>query len=997
MKKALLIILGFFLFVIVALAAIPFLFKDKIIERVDREISQAINAKVYYDLDQISLSVFRRFPHVSASLGQFGIIGNPPFQNDTLVHVNSLQVDFNLRSILFDDDPTLTGIHLDGGSLYIKVLQDGQANYDITYPSEDTVATETNFKLDVDLLEVSRLNVIYDDRQLDFFMALGNIELDGQGEFTAEVYDLPLRMRADIVDVTYGKTNYLRNKIFRAETTMNIDMGNMRFAFGDGEFALNDFLFDIDGFVAMPTEAIDMDLRVEGKDNTFRSILSLVPGIYTENFGSLKTSGTMSFLAFAKGSYDDNSIPQFAVNLTIKDGMFQYPDLPKPVSNVNIEMEVSNSTGNLDYTRINIPTFNLDFGSNPISGRFLLTDLVNYEMDGQLKGRLDLDEMTSIFPIDGMALRGLLDVNAMAKGRYDSVANIIPQINAELALRNGYVKSNEYPAPIDQLQVTASILNPSGKMDDFVVDLKQFEFELEDEQVSGRIKISDFAKLNWDGALVGTVDLGKMLTIFPMENVIMEGKLSADLQTKGSYKDVEEGRYNRLDTRGELDIAGFYFTSNDFPQGIRIKESKSQFSPERINLVSFDSRVGESPLVANGFLSNYLNFFLKENEILKGQLNLTSSRFNINQWLTSDGSTSESSELTVIALPKTIDFNMNISAAEVLYDNLTLKDVKGSLILKDGVLSFKDAAMRALGGQVVMNGAYDPRDLSAPRFNFNLNLSNLSIPEAFNSFSTVQAFAPVAQHMTGDFNTTLSFSGLLGPDMMPVLSSLDGKGLIRVAEAAFRDSPILRGITSFTRLNESNMLQFRNLAASFDINNGVMDVKPFDIRLWDYQATIQGSTGFDGTIRYLINMMVPAGRFGEQANNLLATISNTQASSSTLIPLSINLGGTYNSPQVGLAGGNSMETLLTNALRSRVASERENLQAQATEQFRAAEDSLKREIRARADILQDSVKREAERKVTDTRERAVEEAKNVLKGVIGRNRPAAKPDTTRKD
>lgn len=996
MKKALLIILGFFLFVIVALAAIPFFFKDRIIERVDREISQAVNAKVYYDLDQISLSIFRRFPHVSASLGGFGIIGNPPFQNDTLVHVNSLQVDFNLRSILFDQYPTLTGIHLDGGSLYIKVLQDGQANYDITYPSQDTVATETNFQLDVDLLEVSGLNVIYDDRQMDFFMALGNIELDGRGEFTAEVYDLPLRMRADIVDVTYEKTNYLRNKKFKAETTMNIDMGNMRFAFGDGEFALNDFLFDIDGFVAMPAEAIDMDLRVEGKDNTFRSILSLVPGIYTENFGSLKTSGTMSFLAFAKGAYSDTSIPQFAVNLNVQDGMFQYPDLPKPVSNVNIDMEVSNATGNLDYTRINIPTFNLDFGSNPISGKFLLTDLVNYEMDGQLKGRLDLEELTSIFPIEGMALRGLLDVNAMAKGRYDSVANIIPQINAELALRNGYVKSNEYPAPIDQLQVNASILNPSGKMDDFVVDLKQFGFELEDERVSGRIRVSDFAKMNWDGALAGTVDLGKMMAIFPMENIIMEGKLSADLQTKGSYKDVEEGRYNRLDTRGELDVAGFYFTSSDFPQSIRIKESKAQFSPERINLVSFDSRVGESPLVASGFLSNYLNFFLKDNETLKGQLNLTSSRFNINQWLTSDGSSSES-ELTVIELPKTIDFNMNVSAAEVLYDNLTLKDVKGSLVLKDGVLSFKDAAMRALGGQIVMNGSYDPRDLSSPRFDFSLNLSNLNIPEAFNAFSTVQAFAPVAQHMTGNFNTTLSFSGLLGPDMMPVLSSLDGKGLVKVAEAAFRDSPVVRGLTSFTRLNETSMLQFRNLSASFDINNGVMDVKPFDVRLWDYQATIQGSTGFDGTIRYLINMMVPAGRFGEQANNLLATISNTQANSSTLIPLSISLGGTYSSPQVGLAGGHSMETLLTNALKSRVSSERENLQAQATEQFRAAEDSLKREIKIRADILQDSVKKEAERKVTDTRERAVEEAKNVLKGVIGRNRPAARPDTTRKD
>jgi hypothetical protein len=999
MKKALLIILGLIVFVFVALVTIPFLFKDRIIERLDREIAAAVNARVYYDLDQISFSVFRRFPHVSATLGQFGVIGNPPFQNDTLIHVNTFQVDINLRSLIFDEFPTLTGIHLNGGSLYVKVLEDGQANYDIMYPSEDTIAKETNFQVDVDLLEVNNLNVIYDDRQLGFFMALADIKLDGSGEFTAAVYDLPVQMSARIVSLSYDDINYLSNKFFRAETTVNVDMEQMRFTFGEGEFALNDFLFDLDGFVAIPGEDIEMDLRVAGKQNTFRSILSLVPGIYTENFGDLKTSGNMSFRGYFKGIYNEQSFPEFAVVLHVQDGMFQYPDLPKPVSNIQFEMEVSNEKGDLAHTKIHIPTFNVDFGSNPLTGRFFLADMINYEMDGMLKGRLNLEELTSIFPIDGMALRGTLDIDAMAKGRYDTLSQIIPQLNADLILRDGFIKSIEYPAPIEKLNVNASVVNTSGKMRDFIVDLRQFGFELEDEVVSGRLKINDFERLNWDGALQGKVNLGKILAIFPIEGIIMEGNIAADLQTKGSYKDVEEQRFSRLDTRGEFTVSDFYFTSNDLPQGIRIRESKAQFAPERISLVSFDSRIGESPVNATGFLSNYLNFFFNENETLQGQLNISSIRFNINQWMTASEPTAENAGLSVIELPGNIDFSMNIAAAEVLYDNLILRDVKGNLILRDGVLTFKDAGMQTLGGSIVINGAYDPRDLTAPKFDFNLSLTNLSIPEAFRSFSTVQAFAPVAQHMTGNFNTSMSFSGLLGQNMMPVLSSLDGKGLLRVAEAAFKDSPIIQGVTSLTRLNEASMMQFRNLNIPFEINNGVMNIRPFDVRLWDYQATIQGSTGFDGSIQYLINMMVPAGRFGAQANNLLSALSNTESNANTLIPLSLNLSGSYNRPQIGLAGGNSMETLLTNALRSRVASERENIQAQATEQFRAAEDSLKRELKLKADVLQDSVKKEAERKVADTKDKAVEEAKTLLRGVIGRTRPvpAARPDTTRKD
>ena len=994
MKKTLLIIFGIFIFLLVSLLALPFVFKGKILERIDKEIAASVNAQVYYDFDNVSLSVFKRFPHISATVEQFGIVGNEPFLGDTLVHMDKLQVDFNLKSVLFGDIPTLTGIHLDGGSLFVKVLEDGTANYDITYPSEEDTVTESNFEIAVDLIRVNNFNLIYDDRSLQYFMALGNINMEGSGDFTADVYDLPVKMDALIGDIAYEEIHYLTNKPFKGETTMNIDMANMKFAFGEGEYALNDFLFDLKGFIAMPAEDIEIDLAFGGKDNTFKSILSLVPGIYTESFADLKTSGTMDFKGFVKGIYNETSFPAFDVSLNVADGMFQYPDLPRPVSNVNIEMQVKNETDNLDNTIVNIPTFNLDFGSNPISGRFFLANLTSYEMDGALVGKLNLEELTSIFPIEGMTLKGLLDVNAQAKGKYDSVAQVIPNIDAKLLLSNAYIKSADYPAPIDKLNISASVKNNTGKMNDFIVDLSQFGFVLEDESINGRMKISDFTQLNWDGAVNGTVDLGKILAIFPMEDMDMEGKIQADIQTKGSYQDVEEGRYNKLDTRGNVGISKFVFSSTDLPQGIKIDQALADFSPDRINLSKFDAQVGQSPLQATGFLSNYMNYFLNENETLKGQLSLTSSKFNVNEWMT-ESTAADTAALTVIELPKNIDFSMAVAAQEVLYDNLTLKEVKGNMLLRNGVLSFSDASMRTLGGQMTLNGSYDPTDLSEPKFDFNLNLANLSIPQAFQSFNTIKAFAPIAQHLTGNFNSTLAFSGKLGQDMMPILSSLDGKGILKIAEAALKDSPIIQGVTSLTKLNDTNTIQFKNLSIPIEINNGVLDVKPFDVKLWDYQANIQGSTGFDGTINYLVNMQVPAGKFGAQANTLLAAISGNEVSESTIIPVAISLGGTYNAPKVGLAGGNSIENLLATALQSRVSNETAIIQQEVTEQFKAAEDSLKRELKLKADMVQDSVKKEADKKIEETKTKAVDEAKKVLKGLL-KPKPA-KPDSTKLD
>ena len=174
-----------------------------------------------------------------------------------------------------------------------------------------------------------------------------------------------------------------------------------------------------------------------------------------------------------------------------------------------------------------------------------------------------------------------------------------------------------------------------------------------------------------------------------------------------------------------------------------------------------------------------------------------------------------------------------------------------------------------------------------------------------------------------------------------------------------------------------------------------MDVKPFDVKLWDYEAKVQGSAGFDGSINYLLNLQVPAGKFGSQANNLLASLTGTAVDENTKIPVALNLSGTYNSPKITLAGGNSIETLLADALKARVSGETQALQSKATEQFNAAQDSLKQELKLKAEVAQDSLKKQLDKQVDESKDKAVEEAKKLLKGFFPRPKETTNPDTTK--
>lgn len=994
MKKFILIFLGILVFLVAAAVAIPFLFKDKIIARVNQELDQAFNAKIYYDPDQVSLSLFRSFPSVSAGLGDFGIVGLEPFENDTLVHAEELALDFNLRSILFDEYPTLTGLHLNGGDLYIKVLEDGRANYDIVKESpESETETESNFQLGIDLIEVSNVNLIYDDRSLQFVMALAEIEAKGSGEFTLDVYDLPIEASATIADLSYEGVHYLSDKKFTGKTLLQVDMEQMKFTLANGHFGLNDFLFDLSGVIGLPENGIALDLTFGSNETDFKNILSLVPGIYTESFSTIKTTGTLAFNGLVKGHYGEDSYPAFDIKLAVQDGMFQYPDLPLPVKDINIDFQAKNESAQIENTSVSIPVFSMNVGSNPISGNFQLENLRDYDMEGKLNGRLNLKELTSVFPIDKTQLAGILDFNATANGRYDSTMKVLPSMDIRLNLENGFVQNTDYPVPLEQLHAKASILNQSGTMKDFLVDISTFGFELEGEKIEGNLKISDFEALNWNGAVNGGIDLKKLTAIFPIADTKLEGLIKADLQSSGSYADVEKERYDRLQASGTMDVKDLFYESTDYPQGVRIVEAHADFNPQRANLTLFNSQLGKSPLQASGYLSNYMDYLLSEKGILKGQLTLNSSSFDVNEWMSSSTVDSDSTELEVVQLPENIDFTMNMAADEVIYENLNLREVSGNMVLRNGVLSFSETGMKALDGRIKLDGNYDPRNLAAPVFDFTLDISELSIAKAFQSLETVKAFAPIASEITGKVSTNLSFSGLLGQNMMPVLSSIDVQGILRVAEAALKDSKILAGVTSLTRLKDVSSLALKNLNIPIVIQDGRMEVKPFDLRLWDYETNIQGSAGFDGSINYLLNMQVPAGQFGAQANSILATISGTETTESTLIPVAINLSGTYNQPKFSLAGGNSIEALLTNALKSRFDSEKQNLQEKATAEFQAAQDSIKQEMKLKATVIQDSIKKELEKRTNESAGKAVDEAKNMLKGLLLKPKP--KPDTTR--
>ena len=65
-------------------------------------------------------------------------------------------------------------------------------------------------------------------------------------------------------------------------------------------------------------------------------------GFFYKDFNKVKTQGSMAFEGFMKGKMTDTRYPAFGFKTNVTNGYFKYPQLPEAVSNIFLNLDVSN-------------------------------------------------------------------------------------------------------------------------------------------------------------------------------------------------------------------------------------------------------------------------------------------------------------------------------------------------------------------------------------------------------------------------------------------------------------------------------------------------------------------------------------------------------------------------------------------------------------------------------------------------------------------------------
>lgn len=597
-----------------------------------------------------------------------------------------------------------------------------------------------------------------------------------------------------------------------------------------------------------------------------------------------------------------SSIPKFTLKSSLTNGYFKYNELPQAINNISFHLNASCSDNNYKHTSLSIEELNATVLNNFIKGFLKLGNGKGFPVNAQLQSKFNLADVKTFYPLDSIDLAGTLDIDVQANGKYMPEKKIFPVTQARFTVQNGTVHTKYYPAPLENIQVSAVVTSRKGSLSDLAVQVTPVSFRFEGQPFFVKADLQNFSNIRYNIVSKGTLNIGKIYRVFAVQGYDLKGFIETNFSLRGAQSDAVAGRYDQLFNTGTMKFHDVMLNADMFPNPFLIKTGLFRFEQDKMWLDAIRVNYGKSQLTLNGHLSNVLNYMMERGTPLKGAFDVSSNYLLVDEFmayadpkanpsqaealvnpgqafnttatpgtnkaamghlaspaahLTSPAVHSTASTPTgVVMVPADLAVTLKANAKTVHYNGIDLKDFKGEVTIDSGAIKLKETGFNIIGTTVVMEGSYKSFSPRKAQFDYHINAKEFDVKRAYREIKLFHDLATAAEKADGIISLDYQLSGRLNENMDPVYPSLKGGGVLTLKKVKVKGLKLFTVVSKETN-KEVNNPDLSKVEIKSTISNNLITIPRTKMKISPFRLRMEGQTSFDGKLNLKLRIGLP--------------------------------------------------------------------------------------------------------------------------------------------
>ncbi len=472
------------------------------------------------------------------------------------------------------------------------------------------------------------------------------------------------------------------------------------------------------------------------------------------------------------------------------------------------------------------------------------------------------------------------------------VTGLVSSTNAE-------IRYASLPKPITNVNIVADFARTSSKQEFRVT---KFSANLGDNPVSATLSVVDFDNPLMNLALNASMNLAEVKDYYPLEEgTELSGQIKADLKVSGRVKDVKTRK-----SSGTLELRGVSAKTAGSAKPVRNLNGTIAFNDQSIETKKLTMMIGKSDLDIAFAIRNYLGLFGDQEGSAKptATLKLTSNHVLMADLVSDEEKGKEEKQTkkkdageSGLPFPG-VDMDIAASIGKLTLEKFEFKNVRAAIRISNGIITLQNFSGNAFNGSLVTKGTLDMRKADQTPFDLSIDMNNLDVHQLLPQFSSF------GNRLYGNLTMTTKLKGTLDDTLGLIPPTLSGDGSVQLKSGKVEGVKVNQALAGMLNLPDLNVISFKDWQNAYTISNGRMILKDLKISALNSDYTINGSMGFDGSLDYKMNMLLPAdvsnkiklpgvGGFAGQAVDLFKDPSGR-------IRLDFDVTGTSDNPSVSL-------------------------------------------------------------------------------------------------